>query len=528
MATIDSKLRVAGQEFKDRHKALSTATQRLRTLAATAAAGGSAAARARHLRRGKLLARERITQLLDPNSPFLELSQLGAQGVYDEALPAAGVITGVGEVANRPVMVVANDATVKGGIYYPLTVKKHLRAQEIAVRNRLPCIYLVDSGGAHLKSQGEVFPDRDHFGRIFFNQARMSAAGILQVAVVMGSCTAGGAYIPAMADATVIVKGTGLIYLAGPPLVKVATGEIADEQELGGGPMHAHKSGLVDYLADNDSAALAQARTIVRDLADECRPLATTGAAPLYPADELYGVVGMNLRKPFDMREVLARVLDGSEFNEFKPEFGSTLVTGFGAVHGRRVGIIANNGVLFSESALKGSQFVQLCAEHGVPLVFLQNITGFMVGTTYEQSGIAKHGAMLVRAVACAEVPKITLIIGNSYGAGNYAMCGRAYDPDVLLMWPSARIAVMGGEQAAGVLVEISLAKKKLSAAQRKKMAVPVLEQFAKESDPYHATAHLWDDGIIDPAQTRQVLALALRATDGREGRTSRFGAFRM
>ncbi len=528
MAVIESRVRAGSADFKERKRKLAAASARLRGLVAKAAEGGSPAARERHRKRGKLLARERIERLLDPGSPFLELSQLCAHGVYADDLPAAGIVTGIGEAGGRPVMVVANDATVKGGAYYPLTVKKHLRAQEIAWRNRLPCVYLVDSGGAFLKGQAEVFPDREHFGRIFYNQARMSADGIVQVAVVMGSCTAGGAYIPAMADATVIVRDTGSIYLAGPPLVKVATGEVADEQQLGGGPMHARVSGLVDALAEDDGDALLQARSLLRNLASPCPHSEPDHSGPLHDPEELYGIVGMNLRQPFDMREVLARVLDGSEFDEFKPGFGGELVCGFGAVRGSRVGVVANNGVLFSASAQKGSQFVQLCAEHRIPLLFLQNITGFMVGTDYEQGGIAKHGAMLVRAVACAEVPKVTVVVGNSYGAGNYAMCGRAYDPDFMFMWPSARIAVMGGEQAAGVLAEIASAKGRLSAKDRKKLTAPVIAQFDRESDPLYATARLWDDGVIDPVQTRDVVALSLRAMAGRDDRPSRFGAFRM
>ena len=491
-----------------------------------AGAHGSPEAVERQKARGKMLARERVDELVDPGSAFLELSQLAAYGVYSDPLPAAGLVAGVGEICGHCCMIVANDATVKGGSYYPLTVKKHLRAQEIAERNRLPCVYLVDSGGAYLKGQSEVFPDRDHFGRIFRNQARMSAAGIAQIAVVMGPCTAGGAYIPAMADETVIVDGVGAIYLAGPPLVKVATGEIAEQERLGGGRMHACESGLVDQLALDDRHALALTRRIVANLGG-----ARALPAPARPApardESVYGVFNPDLRQPTDIRGVLAFVLDSSEFDEFKPDYGPTLVTGFGAVNGRTVGIVANNGVLFSQSAQKGAQFVQLCSERWIPLVFLQNITGFMVGERYESGGIAKHGAMMVRTVSCAEVPKITVIVGNSYGAGNYAMCGRAYDPDFIFMWPTARIAVMGGEQAAGVLVEIKGRKAAVDPEEAERIRRPVLDQFKAESDPYFASARLWDDGIIDPAQTAQVLALALRATDGKPRRPSRFGAFR-
>ncbi len=500
----------------------------LREKVAQAAQGGPEHARRRHRERGKLPVRERVGLLLDPGSPFLELSQLAAHGVYDDPLPGAGIVTGVGDIAGRPCMVVANDATVKGGAYYPLTVKKHLRAQEIAMRNRLPCVYLVDSGGAYLKGQAEVFPDRDHFGRIFRNQALMGAAGIAQVAVVMGSCTAGGAYIPAMADETVIVDGQGEIYLAGPPLVKVATGEVSDSADLGGGAMHARESGLVDHLAADDRAALAKARGIVANLGPP-PGLAPPGPLPSGKGDGIYGAIDPDLRRPSDARALLACVLDDGALDEFKPGYGPTLVTGFGRVGGRLVGTLANNGVLFSESAQKGAHFIQLCDGRGIPLVFFQNITGFMVGARYESGGIAKHGAMMVRAVSCARVPKVTVVVGNSYGAGNYAMCGRAYDPDFIFMWPTARIAVMGGEQAAGVLAEIRAQREPAPTDEELgRIRRPVLDQFEEESDPYHATARLWDDGVIDPAQTAQVLALALRATDGRERGPGGFGTFRM
>jgi len=514
------------EDFRRNSEAVRHAAEELAAKTEAAARGGSPKAVEKHKGRGKMLARERIDALVDPGSGFLELSQLAADGVYPDPLPGAGIVTGVGEIAGRCCMIVANDATVKGGSYYPLTVKKHLRAQEIAMRNRLPCVYLVDSGGAYLKGQAEVFPDRDHFGRIFLNQAHMSAEGIAQVAVVMGSCTAGGAYIPAMADETVIVGGQGAIFLAGPPLVKVATGEIADAERLGGGRMHAGASGLVQQVAADDHGALARTRRIIANLGDPAPP-AAAGPAP-GRREGLYGALDPDLRRPTDARHILAFVLDDAEFEEFKPEYGATLVTGFGRVAGRRVGVLANNGVLFSESARKGAQFIQLCCQRDFPLVFLQNITGFMVGERYESGGIAKHGAMMVRAVSCAAVPKVTVIVGNSYGAGNYAMCGRAYDPDFLFMWPTARIAVMGGEQAAGVLAEIKAAAGGLSPEEAERIKRPVLEQFEAESDPYYATARLWDDGIIDPAQTAQALAMALRATDSRAHRPTRFGAFRM
>ena len=483
--------------------------------------GGGEKARKKHAERGKLFARERIDLLLDAGSPFLEIGMLAAHEVYDSPLPAAGIVAGVGWINQRPCMIVANDATVKGGVYYPLSVKKHLRAQDIAMQNHLPCVYLADSGGANLQAQDEVFPDRFHFGRIFYNQAQMSALGIAQIAAVMGQCTAGGAYIPAMADETIIVKNTGAIYLAGPPLVKAATGEITDAQTLGGATTHAQKSGLADYAAEDDRHALALVRRIVGTL-----PTPANGDGfyeslpPRYDCEELYGIVGDDARRPFDMREVIARVVDDSAFDEFKPLYGDTLLTGFAKIGGNPVAILANNGVLFTESAHKGAHFIQLACARQTPLLFLQNIAGFMVGARYEAEGIAKAGAQMVSAAAQAPVAKITLIIGGSYGAGNYAMCGRAYDPDFLFTWPGSRIAVMGGEQAAGVMDEVSSP----DAARRKR----ILSQFERQSHAYYASARLWDDGVIVPSQTREVLRIALAATGGRPKRNANFGVFRM
>jgi len=491
----------------------------LRAQVARIVQGGGEQARQRHVARGKLLPRERIRTLLDPGSPFLELSQLAAYGVYDEEVPAAGIITGIGRVSGQECMVVANDATVKGGTYYPLTVKKHLRAQEIAQQNRLPCIYLVDSGGANLPNQDEVFPDRDHFGRIFFNQANMSAQGIPQIAAVMGSCTAGGAYVPAMADEAVIVKGQGTIFLGGPPLVKAATGEVVTAEELGGADVHAKVSGVADHYALNDAHALGIVRRLVANLnrrkqmtlaVREPRP-------PAYDPAELYGVVPTDLRRPYDVREVIARIVDASELDEFKALYGTTLVCGFAHIHGYPVGIVANNGVLFSESALKGAHFIELCNQRGIPLVFLQNITGFMVGRKYEAGGIARDGAKLVTAVATARVPKFTVIIGGSFGAGNYGMCGRAYGPRFLWMWPNARISVMGGEQAANVLAQVrrdglERQGKSWSAEEEEAFKAPIRAQYERQGHPYYASARLWDDGVIDPADTRRVLALGISA----------------
>jgi 3-methylcrotonyl-CoA carboxylase beta subunit len=492
-----------------------------------ARAGGGETAVERHRARGKLLARERIERLVDPGAAFLELSPLAAHGLYDGDAPAAGIVTGIGPVAGRACAIVANDATVKGGSYFPLTVKKHLRAQEVAAQNRLPCIYLADSGGAYLPLQAEVFPDRDHFGRIFYNQARMSAAGIPQIAVVMGSCTAGGAYVPAMSDEAVIVRGTGTIFLGGPPLVKAATGEDVTAEELGGADVHARESGVVDHMAADDEHALAIAREIVRTLGD-APPEAWRRHEPAEPAHdpaELHGIVPTDVRRPYDVREVIARIVDGSAMQEWKPLFGETLVCGFARLMGYPVAILANNGILFSESALKGAHFIELAARRRIPLVFLQNITGFMVGREYEAGGIAKDGAKLVTAVACAEVPKFTVVIGGSFGAGNYAMCGRAYSPRQLWMWPNARVSVMGGAQAARVL---STVRGEMDDAARDAFEAPILETYEREGSPYYSTARLWDDGIIDPVDTRRVLALGLAAAGSAPVPDTTFGVFRM
>jgi 3-methylcrotonyl-CoA carboxylase beta subunit len=507
----------------------------LREKIAAVKMGGGQVARDRHLSRNKMLPRARVNGLLDPGTPFLEFSQLAAYGVYDEPIPAAGILTGIGRVSGRECVIVANDATVKGGTYYPLTVKKHLRAQEIAAQNNLPCIYLVDSGGANLPNQDEVFPDRDHFGRIFYNQANMSAAGIPQIAVVMGSCTAGGAYVPAMSDESIIVKNQGTIFLGGPPLVKAATGEVVTAEDLGGADLHSRTSGVTDHYANNDAHALAIARRLVENLNRvkppglEMRP----PAEPLYPAEELHGVIPADARKPFDVREVIARVVDGSVFDEFKKLYGTTLVCGFAHIFGMPVGIIANNGILFSESALKGAHFVELCTQRGIPLIFLQNITGFMVGKKYEAGGIAKDGAKLVTAVACARVPKFTVVIGGSFGAGNYGMCGRAYSPRFLWMWPNARISVMGGEQAASVLAQIRRDAVEAKGGtwepeQEQKFKAPIRAQYETQGHPYYASARLWDDGIIDPADTRMVLGLGLAAALNAPIEPTRFGVFRM
>ncbi|MFE6780245.1 carboxyl transferase domain-containing protein [Streptomyces sp. NPDC057702] len=491
----------------------------LREKLAVARLGGGERARARHTARGKLLPRKRVDALLDPGSPFLELAPLAADGLYDGQAPAAGVIAGVGRVAGREVVVVANDATVKGGTYYPMTVKKHLRAQEVALENRLPCLYLVDSGGAFLPMQDEVFPDRDHFGRIFYNQARMSGAGIPQIAAVLGSCTAGGAYVPAMSDEAVIVRGQGTIFLGGPPLVKAATGEVVTAEELGGGETHSKVSGVTDHLAEDDAHALRIVRTIVSTL-PERGPLPWSVEPvrePVVDPAGLYGAVPTDSRTPYDVREVIARTVDGSEFQEFKAEFGTTLVTGFARIHGHPVGIVANNGILFSESAQKGAHFIELCDQRGIPLVFLQNISGFMVGKQYEAGGIAKHGAKMVMAVACARVPKLTVVVGGSYGAGNYSMCGRAYGPRFLWMWPNAKISVMGGEQAASVLATVKRDQlegrgEQWSQEDEESFRAPVRAQYEEQGNAYYATARLWDDGVIDPLETRTVLGLALTA----------------
>ncbi|HWU61073.1 MAG TPA: carboxyl transferase domain-containing protein, partial [Ensifer sp.] len=498
-------------------------------------AGGPQAARDRHVKRGKLLPRDRVAGLIDPGSAFLEIGLFAASGVYEDDIPSAGVIAGIGKVMGRDCMIVCNDATVKGGTYYPLTVKKHLRAQEIAAENRLPCLYLVDSGGANLPNQDEVFPDKEHFGRIFYNQACMSAAGIAQIAVVMGSCTAGGAYVPAMSDQTIIVKNQGTIFLAGPPLVKEATGEVIDAETLGGGDTHTRLSGVADYLADNDDHALALARQIVKHLGPAPQPniALQTARAPLHPASDIMALVPADAKTPYDVREVIARIVDGSDFDEFKPRYGTTLVTGFAHIDGVPVGIIANNGVLFSESSQKGAHFIELCCQRKIPLLFLQNITGFMVGSKYEAGGIAKDGAKLVTAVSTAAVPKVTVIIGGSYGAGNYGMCGRAYGPRFLWMWPNARISVMGGPQAAGVLASVRRAGIEAkggtwSAEEEAEFKRPTLEQFERQSAPLYASARLWDDGIIDPEKTRDVVALSLRAALNAPVEETKFGLFRM
>jgi 3-methylcrotonyl-CoA carboxylase beta subunit/propionyl-CoA carboxylase len=498
------------------------------------AQGGGPKYLERHRQQGKLPVRERIEKLIDPDTAFLELSPLAAFGMYDDEAPAAGVITGIGRVSGRDVLIVANDATVKGGTYYPLTVKKHVRAQEVALQNRLPCIYLVDSGGAFLPLQAEVFPDRDHFGRIFFNQARMSAEGIPQIAVVMGSCTAGGAYVPAMSDETIIVKGTGTIFLGGPPLVKAATGEEVSAEDLGGADVHTRLSGVADYFAEDDEHALHQARTVVSTLntAKSLPADMTPSEDPAYDPAELYGIVNLDLRKPFDVREVIARLVDGSRFDEFKERYATTIVCGFARLHGFLIGVVANNGVLFSESALKATHFIELCNLRAVPLVFLQNITGFMVGKQYERGGIAKDGAKMVHAVANSVVPKFTVIIGGSFGAGNYGMCGRAYEPRLLWMWPNARISVMGGEQAAGVLTTVKrdqLAREGRPFAAEEEAAIrdPILQKYDQEGSPYYSTARLWDDGILDPVDTRAALALGISAACNAPMAQARFGVFR-
>jgi 3-methylcrotonyl-CoA carboxylase beta subunit len=525
---------VAGSEEARANRAAHLAAlEEVAQAAALAQAGGGEGARARHLSRGKMLPRDRVANLLDPGSPFLEVGTFAGHGMYEGAAPGGGAIAGVGLVHGRQVMVVCNDATVKGGTYYPITVKKHLRAQEIAEECRLPCIYLVDSGGANLPNQDEVFPDRDHFGRIFYNQARMSAAGIAQIAVVMGSCTAGGAYVPAMSDVSIIVRDQGTIFLAGPPLVKAATGEVVTAEALGGGDVHTRLSGVADALAEDDAHALALAREAVRSLGPAPAPPAAGGEPPAYNADELLDVVPARLTTPYDIREVIARLVDGSRFDEFKARFGETLVTGFAEVEGMAVGIVANNGVLFSESAQKGAHFVQLCAQRGIPLAFLQNITGFMVGRRYENEGIARHGAKMVTAVATTEVPKVTMLVGGSFGAGNYGMAGRAYQPRFLWAWPNSRISVMGGPQAAGVLATVrrdAIERKggSWSAEEEAEFKRPTVEQFERQSHPLYASARLWDDGIVDPRRSRAVLALSLRAALNAPIWETRFGVFRM
>jgi 3-methylcrotonyl-CoA carboxylase beta subunit len=528
---LDTKLNPDDATFRANAAHNRTLAATLRTDVATAALGGNEASRARHTARGKLLPRDRVERLLDPGSPFLEIGQLAANGLYDDEVPGAGVVAGIGRVSGRQCMILCNDATVKGGTYYPLTVKKHLRAQEIAEQNMLPCIYLVDSGGANLPHQAEVFPDRDHFGRIFFNQANMSAKGIPQIACVMGSCTAGGAYVPAMSDETIIVRGQGTIFLAGPPLVKAATGEVISAEELGGADTHGRRSGVVDHVAENDEHAL----TIVRDIVSTLQPQAGGDVnlkdprPPKFDAEDLYGIVPQDVRAPYDVHEIIARLVDGSEFHEFKALYGTSLVCGFAHIWGIPVAILANNGVLFSESAQKGAHFIELACQRRIPLLFLQNISGFMVGGKYEAEGIAKHGAKLVTAVATATVPKITVLIGGSFGAGNYGMCGRAYSPRFLFSWPNSRISVMGGEQAASVLATVHRDADNWSDQEAEAFKAPVRQKYEDEGNPWYATARLWDDGIIDPAQTRDVLGLAFAATLNAPipGRPA-FGVFRM
>ncbi|GIV02999.1 MAG: acetyl-CoA carboxylase subunit beta [Fimbriimonadales bacterium] len=519
------------QEFQDQAAAYAALVEELQARRSVVSLGGPEKYRELHHQRGKLTARERIARLLDPGSPFVEIGMLAAFGMYGDEVPSAGIVTGLGVISGRICVVVANDATVKGGTYYPMTIRKHLRAQEIALENRLPIVYLVDSGGVFLPMQSEVFPDKEHFGRIFYNQARMSALGIPQIAVVMGMCTAGGAYVPAMSDENIIVKGTGTIYLAGPPLVKAATGEEVSPEELGGGAMHSRISGVTDHLAENDEHALEICRSVIENLplprAEQVNPPYPI-EDPLYPAEEIHGILPKDTRQPYEVREVIARLVDGSRFHEFKKEYGTTLVTGFARWMGYPVGILANNGVLFSESALKGAHFIELCCQRRIPLIFLQNITGFMVGKRYEQGGITRDGAKMVQAVSCANVPKITVIIGASHGAGNYAMCGRAYGPRFLFTWPNSRISVMGAEQAAQVLITIQEMKKKLSEKEKRAIGDPVREQYEKEGSPYYATARMWDDGIILPTETRETVGLCLSAALHAPIPETRFPVFRM
>ena len=535
MPSITTKLDPTSTAFQANAAHMRGLVEELRAHVARIAEGGGKAAREKHTARGKLLPRDRIKALLDPGSPFLEFSQLAAFDMYDGDAPSAGVITGIGRVSGIEVVVVANDATVKGGTYYPMTVKKHLRAQEIAAQNNLPCIYLVDSGGGFLPLQDNVFPDRDHFGRIFYNQANMSAQGVAQIACVMGSCTAGGAYVPAMCDESIIVKNQGTIFLAGPPLVKAATGEVVSAEELGGGDMHSRTSGVTDHLAQDDAHALHIAREIVAHLnRRKIMPLATRPVIePKYAAEEIYGIVPKDFRQPYDVREIIARIVDGSEFQEFKQLYAATLVCGFAHIHGYPVGILANNGILFSESALKGAHFIELCSQRGIPLIFLQNITGFMVGKKYESAGIAKDGAKMVTAVSCAKVPKFTVIMGGSFGAGNYGMCGRAFNPRMLWMWPNARISIMGGEQAASVLATvkrdgIEAKGGTWSKEEEEQFKAPIREQYESQGNPYYATARLWDDGVIDPAETRMVLGLAISAAMNAPIEKTDYGVFRM
>lgn len=535
MAILSTSINTADKTFEENRAHMQAQVDDLSHVVKKLRAGGGEKAAKRHTDRGKLLPRDRLNALLDPGSPFLELSQLAAYNVYEDDVPCAGIITGIGRVAGQECMIFVNDATVKGGTYYPLTVKKQGRAQTIAEENHLPCLYLVDSGGAFLPLQDEVFPDREHFGHAFYNQARMSAKGIPQIAAVLGSCTAGGAYLPAMADESIIVKNQGTIFLGGPPLVKAATGEIVSAEELGGADVHCRTSGVTDHYANNDHHALELMRRAVSRL-NKLKPASLDvkpPIEPLYPTQDVHGVVPADARQPYDVREIIARTVDGSEFDEFKALFGETLVCGFARIHGYPVGIVANNGILFSESAVKGAHFVSLCAQRKIPLVFLQNITGFMVGQQYEAGGIARHGAKMVHAVACAQVPKFTIIVGGSFGAGNYAMCGRAYDPRFMFMWPNARISVMGGEQAAGVLATVrqdQLARddKAMSQSEEDAFKAPIIEQYENQGHPYYASARLWDDGVIDPADTRTVLSLCLSASLNAPIEESSFGVFRM
>jgi len=535
MAVINSKINTKSNDYENNYQSMQAVVDNLKSTLDSIAKGGGEKACQRHINRGKLLPRERVQALLDPGSPFLELSPLAAHNVYAEDVPAAGIISGIGRVSGQECVIVANDATVKGGSYYPLTVKKHLRAQAIAAENNLPCIYLVDSGGANLPRQDEVFPDREHFGRIFFNQANLSAQNIPQIAAVMGSCTAGGAYVPAMADESIIVKNQGTIFLGGPPLVKAATGEVVSAEDLGGADVHCRNSGVADHYANNDHHALDIARASVARL-NRVKPLNGDfkhSIEPLYDSHEIYGIVPSESRVSYDVREIIARVVDGSEFDEFKALYGTTLVCGFARIFGYPVGVVANNGILFGESAQKGAHFIELCAQRKIPLVFLQNITGFMVGKQYENDGIAKHGAKMVTAVATANVPKFTILIGGSFGAGNYGMCGRAYDPRFMFMWPNARISVMGGEQAAGVLAQVTRDKyerdgKDWSAEEEADFKQPIMDSYEHQGHPYYASARLWDDGVIDPADTRMVLGLAISASHNREIGETKFGVFRM
>lgn len=535
MAILHSKVNTRDETYLANRESMLETLADLQSKLEQIKQGGGPKYQERHESRGKLLARDRIERLIDAGSPFLEIGQFAAWDVYDDYVPAAGVVAGIGRVEGTECMIIANDATVKGGTYYPLTVKKHLRAQDIAARCHLPCIYLVDSGGANLPRQDEVFPDRDHFGRIFFNQANMSAQGIPQIAVVMGLCTAGGAYVPAMADESIIVKEQGTIFLAGPPLVKAATGEEVSAEELGGADVHTRISGVADHFAVNDEHALGLARNAIKRInkTEKTQLDVRPSQPPKYAPEEIYGIVGTDLRKPYDVKEVIARIVDDSDFDEFKQNYGNTLVTGFARIHGFPVGIVANNGILFSESAQKGAHFIELCAQRKIPLVFLQNITGFMVGKKYEAEGIAKHGAKMVTAVSCAQVPKFTVLIGGSYGAGNYGMCGRAYDPTMMFMWPNARISVMGGEQAAGVMAQVTRDGKERkgeswSTEQEAEFKKPIVDTYEQQGHPYYASGRLWDDGIIDPAQTRDVLGLSISAALNAPIQETKFGVFRM